>query len=65
MWRKRSSRMRIRIIRPPHQPPTRANTGAIEPRLNIAARPDAAPGARGVVLGVAISATGVSRPVQR
>ena len=30
-----------------------------------AARPDAAPGARGVVLGAAISAIGVSRPVQR
>src|SRR5687767_10350609 len=39
--------------------------GAIEPRLDVAALPDAAAGALGVALSAIISAFGVLGPIQR
>ena len=53
------------IIRTTARPSASPYARSIQPGLDIAPRPDAAPGAVRIVLGGAVAAMGIARPVQR
>jgi len=56
--------MRIRVVRASGRLATRSDAGPIEPRRDVAAGPDAAPGMLGLSLDRVVHASGIIRPVE-
>ena len=57
--------MRVRVIPTSGRSATGSDADAVQPRLNVAARPYAAPGKFGLMLNRAVHAFRVIRPIER